>query len=212
MTRTTVALAVGLALMTLALLLTLSGSALVVAQVNATPADQPILEAGSDVGACQDGEDLPAGTTAIRFTMVSVVGPRVTVTASSDSHLLTGGVASSGWTSGAVTVPVKPVPRAVSGVRLCFKLGKSAENVELGGSRTSAALAARNLRGQPLPGRFTVEYMRPGHSSWWSSAQTVARHIGLGRAPTGTWVALLLILTMGAVLTIASWLVVRELR
>jgi hypothetical protein len=118
----------------------------------------------------------------------------------------------SGWTSGAVTVPVKPLAHAVSGAQICFKLGRSVETVQLGGSPTNAALAARDLNGKALPGRFTVEYMRSGNGSWWSAAETTARHLGLGRAPSGTWVALLLLISMGAVLAIASWLVLKELR
>jgi hypothetical protein len=42
-------------------------------------------------------------------------------------------------------------------------------------------------------------------------AETVARHVGLGRAPSGTWVVLLLLIAMGAVLATASWLLLREL-
>ncbi|HEY3970521.1 MAG TPA: hypothetical protein VGL79_03880 [Solirubrobacteraceae bacterium] len=211
MTRPTVALVVGLVLTGFVLALTLSGSPLVVTAVNATPANQPILRAGSDTAVCQSGEALPAGISALRFTMVAVVGPRVAVTVSSGSHVLTSGVAGSGWTSGAVTVPVKPLAHAVSGARLCFKLGRSAESVELGGSATSAALAATRAGGVPLAGRFTVEYMRPGQDSWWSLTKTVARQMGLGRAPAGSWVALFLILAMGTVLALSSWLLVREL-
>jgi hypothetical protein len=211
MTRATVAFAAGCALMTLALVVTLSGSPLVVAHTNATPADEPVLEAASGAGACQADEVLPAGISAIRLTLVAAAGPRVSVVVLS-AHPLTSGVAGSGWTSGAVTVPVKPVAHAVSHVRICFKLGQSVETVQLGGSRTSAALAARDAKGKILPGRFTVEYMRAGSRSWWSTAETVARHMGLGRAPSGSWIVLLLLAAMGAVLVSASWLVRKELR
>lgn len=209
---TAAALAAGLALLAIALVVTLSGSPLVVAHANNTPADQPILRATSHTGACQDGEVLPAGISAIRLILVAVVGPSVSVTLTSGAHPLAAGVAGSGWTSGAVTVPVKALPRAASRARICFKLGQSAEGVEVGGSHTGAALAARGLDGKALPGRFTVEYMRSGKGSWWSSAQTVARRIGLGHAPEGTWLALLLIASMGAILATASWLLMRELR
>jgi hypothetical protein len=211
-TPATVALAVGLALMAIALAIVLSGSALVVAHANNSPADQPILRATGHTGACQEGEVLPADISAIRLILVAVVGPSVSITLASGGRQLAVGVTASGWTSGAVTVPVKAPPRAVPGARICFKLGQSAEGVEVGGSHTSAALAARTLGGKVLPGRFTVEYMRPGKGSWWSSAQTLARRIGLGHAPAGTWLALLLVASMGTVLATASWLLMRELR
>jgi hypothetical protein len=211
LTRATGALVAGLALLAIALVITLSGSPLVVAHTNATPANEPILEAGSGSNACQAGETLPAGIAAIRLTLVAAVGPRVSVSVLSGARVLTSGVTASGWTSGAVTVPVKALSHAAAPVRICFKLGPSAETVQLGGSRASAATAARNLSGVPLPGRFTVEYMRRGDGSWWSLAKTAARHMGLGRAPSSAWVALLVLLLMGAALVGASWLVVKEL-
>jgi hypothetical protein len=212
LTRTTGVLVAGLALLAIALVITLSGSPLVVTHTNAILADEPILEAESGSNACQAGEALPAGTTAIRLTLVAAVGPRVSLSVLSGARVLTSGVTAGGWTSGAVTVPVKALPNAAAPVRICFKLGPSAETVQLGGLRTSATTAARNLSGVPLPGRFTVEYMRRGDSSWWSLAKTAARHMGLGRAPSGTWVALLVLLLMGTVLATASWLIVKELR
>ena len=212
LTRTTGALVTGLALLAIALVITLSGSPLVVTHTNATPANEPILEARSGSSACQAGEALPAGITAIRLTLVAAVGPRVNLSVLSGTRVLTSGAAASGWTSGAVTVPVKALPHTVAPVRICFKLGPSAEIVQLGGSRANAMTAARHLSGVPLPGRFTVEYMRRGDSSWWSLAKTAARHMGLGRAPSGTWVSLLLLLLMGTAVATASWLIVKELR
>ena len=201
-----------MALLAIALVIVLSGSPLVVTHTNATPASEPILEAGSGSNACQAGEAMPAGTTAIRLTLVAAAGPRVSrQRARPVARVLTSGVTASGWTSGAVTVPVKALPHAVAPVRICFKLGPSVEIVQLGGVRTSASTAAHNFSGAPLPGRFTVEYMRAGGSSWWSLAKTVARHMGLGRAPSGTWIALLVLLSMGTAIATGSWLIVKEL-
>jgi hypothetical protein len=73
-------------------------------------------------------------------------------------------------------------------------------------------MAARGGEGEPLPGRIKIEYLRADHSSWWSAAQAVARRMGLGRAPTGTWIALLLTGLMGVVVVTASWLTLKELR
>jgi len=56
-----------------------------------------------------------------------------------------------------------------------------------------------------------IEYLRPGESSWWSLATSVARRMGLGRAETGTWVALLAILLMVAVGGAMSRVILKEL-
>lgn len=208
---TRAALAAGLGFLAIALVVVLSGSPLVVSHVNAVPADEPVLEARSGSGACQDGELVPAGASAIRLTLVAAAGPRVSVSVLSGGRVLTSGVVGSGWTSGAVTVPVAPLAHSVFPARICFKLSQGAETIQLGGSPTSPAIAATGLTGGRLPGRFTVEYMRSGPSSWWSLISTVARHVGLGRAPSGTWIVLLLLVLMGATVSIASWLALREL-
>ncbi len=212
MTRAAVTLASGLALVAVGLVVTLAGSPAVVARTNGTPANEPIREIGGGVGACQSGEALPAGVSAIRLTLVANAGPRVTVTALSGSRVLVRGVANSGWTASAVTAPVKPLSRTVAGARVCFRLGAAPEKVQVGGSRTGAAVAAHYLAGGALPGRFTVEYLRSGSNSWWSRLGVVARHMGLGRSPSGGWIALLVALLMVATLAVGSWLAVGELR
>lgn len=212
MTRAAIALAAALAAVAIVLAVVLSGSPLVVVHTNAVPADEPISEGKGNAGACQEGELLPAGVSAIRLTLVTLAGPSVSVSVSAGERTLASGTTGSGWTAGAVTVPVRPLAHAVAGTRICFALGRSVESVTYGGSHTSPAIAARTPSGTRLPGRFTVEYMRRGARSWWSLALPVARRIGLGKAPAGTWVALLLALAMAAVCAGAACLVVKELR
>ncbi len=65
---------------------------------------------------------------------------------------------------------------------------------------------------RPLPGRISVEYLHPGPRSWASLAVSVARRLGLGRAAAGTGNALLVLALALTVLTLSSWLVVRDLR
>jgi hypothetical protein len=207
-----VAFAAGLTLTAVAIVVTMSGSPLVVAHANTTTAAKPIIRAGSHAGACQVEELLPAGISAIRIPLLADTGPRVKVAVLRGPQSLASGVADSGWTSGAVTVPVKPVQQAFYHVRVCFGLGPTSERVRLDGSIASAAVAARSLTGAVLPGRFTVEYMRRGSSSWWSLAETVARHMGLGRALSGSGIALLALALMGTAIAAGSWLVVKELR
>lgn len=210
-TRAKLALVVGLALMAIAIVVTLSGSPLVVAHANGTVPNEAIVETSNAAEACQGGEVLPAGISAIRLTLSSVAGPRVSLSALSGTRVVAGGAVGSGWTSGAVTVPVRPVAHAISDVRICFRLGPTVETVAIDGSPTPAAVAARDRAGAPLPGRITVEYMRSASGTWWSAASGVARRIGLGRAPSGTWIAVLLVVLMGAAVASASWLVAKEL-
>jgi hypothetical protein len=206
------ALALALALVAIALVVTLSRSPLVLARTNGIVAEEPLVLAPSGFQACQSGELVPAHTTAIRLTLVAAVGPRVALTLTAGPRLLTSGATPSGWTSGNVTIPVKPLPHAVPSARLCFELGRSAEDVTVGGAQAGRSPAAQIIGGGKMRGRFTVEYMRPAGGSWFSRALTVARRMGLGHAPSGAWLAPLLLFTMGATLATASWLLVRELR
>lgn len=199
------------ALLLLTLILVLSASPLVVAYANPVPPDQPIFTAPGGAGACQDGEKVPAHVSAVRLIAVAVVGPRVHVTVGANGRTLASGTTASGWTSGAVTVALAPLDRPLAAARICFSFGPSAEAVEVGGSASAPAVAARTLDGRVLPGRFTVEYMRPSSASWWSSIDTVARRLGLGHAPSGSWLAVGLLLAMGLAIATAGWLAVREL-
>jgi hypothetical protein len=210
-TPATVALGLGLTLLAITLAIVLSGSPTVLARTNSTLAEEPIVQAAGGSGACQDGEAIPAGIAAIRLTLVAIVGPRVAVTVESRGRRVAGGSVGSGWTAGALTVPVA-LAHPLAAARVCFALGRSVERVEVGGAATSPAVAARTLTGRVLPGRFTVEYMRPASGSWWSMAESLARRMGLGHAPAGTWLAALVVIAMGATVAGASWLLVRELR
>jgi hypothetical protein len=211
-TRVTVALAAGLALMTAVLVVTLSGAPLVVARVNSTLPKEQLATIGSGAGACQADEVLPAGTSTIRLTLWASAGPRLKLSALSGAGVLTTGTVGPGWTSGAISVPVRAVARTSSHVRICFSLGQSPDNILVIGSRTSADLAAKSSDGSALPGRIKIEYLRPAAGSWWSVSRAVARRMGLARAPSGTWTVLLLIVSMGAIVAIASWLTLKELR
>jgi hypothetical protein len=211
-TRTRVTLAAGLALVAIAVGVTLSGSPVVVVHANSAVAAEIFAETRDSAAVCQSGETLAGSISAIRVTLVSVSGPRVSVTARSGTHLLTSGVVAGGWTGGSVTIPVRPVARATSHVRICFTLGSNTETVAIIGEPTTAATAARSPGGQLLPGRITIEYLRASHSSWWSVAPRVASRIGFNSALGDTWIVLPLIVLMAAVVAGASWLTLRELR
>jgi hypothetical protein len=140
-----------------------------------------------------------------------MLGPQVIVEVIGSGHALTAGERGSGWTAGAVTVPVKPLRRTVAGVTTCFAFERSAWPVELTGRLTPPSTAARNGR-QVLPGRVGIEYLRPGSRSWWSHALSMARAMGLGHAGGGPLIPLLVLTLMFSIAALSAWLAVRELR
>ncbi len=175
---------------------------------------------------CQTGEVLPAGTSGVRLSIWGFFGARVHLAAYQGSTLLTEGRRSADWTSDSVTVPVRPLARAHSGVSLCFAIGPNSETQMLLGAtglKTSHPLvAAENARtlsavlsspsSQKVPARVTIEYLAAGSGSWWSRLLSVARHMGLGRSYSGTWIALLVALMMAGVAALAVGLAFRELQ
>jgi hypothetical protein len=176
-----------------------------------------------DLTVCQADEVLPRGVSAIRLSILGFYGSRVTLAAYRGSQLLTGGTRDADWTSDSVTVPVTPLGHPTSGVRLCFTLGPNSEPIIMLGSGVSeqqAAVIAKNSAAAANPtaspsktlyGRVGVEYLASGRGSWWSRVLSVARHVGLGRAYSGTWITLLLVALMAIVGGLAVRLTLREL-
>jgi Predicted membrane protein (DUF2142) len=198
-----IALAVGLALLALALALTLSSSPSAVAPTHPIAVDTLLGETRHGSTICQFGETVPRGTTALRFSLKALIGPRLNVTARAGGRLVTSGEHGPGWIAGDVTVPVRRVARTVTGAKVCIGFALSQETVAMAGGRTPPRIAA-TAGGQTLPGRMKIEYLRPGHRSWWSLAHSLARRLGLGRAWAGAWVALLALALMAAVLALTA--------
>jgi hypothetical protein len=208
--RTKVALAVGLALIALAFVVTLAHAPLTVAQ-KGVATEHTLVSTTKPATACQARETLPRETTALRLALTAALGPRVTVKVLSGSRVIAHGTTPPGWSDAAVTVPVQPLSHTVAPVKVCFAMTQMNGKIAMRGTRTSPALAVRSPEG-PLAGRMGIEYLRPGSNSWWSQATAVARRLGLGRAASGTWNVLLVIVLVASVVTLSSWLVVKELR
>jgi hypothetical protein len=190
-----------LATIAAAVALTLSLSPISVARVN--NAEETLLGATRhSVNACQSGEVLPRGTSAVRLHMFTFMGPRVAVGLFANGRRVAHGERGSGWTGGSVTVPVSPLPVTRRGLTLCFALDANGnETVQLNGEPVTGAPAARGSGGV-LPGRLGVEDLRPASASWWSLILPVARRMGLGHAGPGTWSVLLVAcLMLGVILT-----------
>jgi hypothetical protein len=177
-----------------------------------------------DTVLCQPGELLPAGTTAIRLPIIAFYGSHVTVIAFSGSRVLTEGTRAPNWTGVSVTVPVKPVHRTTSDARICFALAPNSEPLIIPGylappAKAALVLPIRTLtpaaganKGGQLRAGVAIEYLASGRKPWWSRILTVARHMGLGRTYSGTWIALLVAALMAAVGALAIRLTLRELR
>lgn len=207
---TKIILVAGLICGSAAIAVTLSQAPITVAGVN-TAETRSLGKAHRRTVVCQRHETLPRETSAIRLRVFAYTGPRVTVAVTARGQPIARGEHESGWTSGVVTVPVKPLVTARSEVELCFTLFLNGnEKAWFVGERTKRAPATRDHT-TTLPGRVRVEYLRPGRSSWWSQALSVARRMGLGHAGSGTWSVLLVIILMVSVVFLCSRLILREL-
>jgi hypothetical protein len=201
----------GLAITAGAVIAMLGHSPTTVAATNGVPRSTVIGGTEASTGACQTGETLPRGTTALRLGMTVTIGPRVAVRALMGSHLIAYGVRGAGWNGGAVVVPITEVDRTYSNVTICFELSRLTGSISLIGAQTNPALAATD-GSETLSGRMTIEDMRPGEDSWWSLAGAVIRHMGLGRTPSVPWIALPIAALMASAIALASWVTIRELR
>jgi hypothetical protein len=221
-------LAVGVGLMALAGVLTLTRApprvvrAVAVNEFIAREEHVPLALATGDATICQTGEVLPAGVTGVRVWLRSPFGPPVRIAVYDGSRTLAQGSRGADWTGDSVTVPVRPLGRTSAHTRLCVTIGPNSELVVLVGGRASSAgatvsssppltPAAVPLAGGRLGGRLGVEYLAAGRDSWWSRALAVARRMGLGRAFSGTWIALLVAALMLATGALAVRLLAREL-
>jgi hypothetical protein len=206
-----VVLAVGLALTVIVAVAVLSRAPLTVAGTNSVPARSEVELEHGDVGSCQPAGALPSGTSAVRLGLEGrAVGPLVRVRVLSGSRILTEGRRVAGWGSApTVTVPVKALTRALTGARVCVTVGPMVEPLRVHGMPVRPRPAgASKLQAMAI----RMEYLRPGPKSWWSLASAVADHMGMGRAPSGSWVGYLVLALMVAVAVLASGLALRDLR
>jgi hypothetical protein len=205
-----VALATGLVLTAAAIGTVLAGAPITVAGSNGVPLEQVLgYSRGGPIG-CVKAGTLPPGTSALRLPVGANVGPRVSVSVFAGPRLVAHGVRAAGWgISETVTVPIKPLPRAIPEVRVCVAIGRATEAVEVKGAVVRKLTPGGRIVGYAE--RFRVEYLRAGPSSWWSLISSVAHRMGLGHAASGTWVVFLELALMIAVAALSSWLILGAL-
>ena len=208
--RLKIVLVAGLLLILAGIAVTLTQSPISIAAVN-TPQRAPLGELQRDTSYCQSDETLPPETSAIRLRTYAFLGPRVSVEVLAHGHVIAHGQRGSGWTGGVVTIPVNTLSTVRSGVALCFTFFTNEdETITAVGEPTTGVLAA-HARDATSPGRVRVEYLRPNRSSWWSLVPEVARRMGLGHAPSGTWTVLLVLALMGGLVAVCARVIFGEL-
>jgi hypothetical protein len=204
-------LAAGLTLTGIALVATLARAPLATIGANPIPAKEFIeVEEKGKLSNCQPAGKIPSGTTAIRIGIEGLdYSPALTVKVLQGSRILREGHQPAGGVSApTVTVPVGRFSHAVSGASICPTVGPALEPVRYYGMP-----ARSNAQGNQLQtAALHVEYLRPSGKPWWSSLSSIAYRMGLGRAPSGTWVAFLALLLAIATIVVVCRLMLEELR
>ena len=128
----------------------------------------------------------------------------------SGSRVVAQGERAAGWgLEDNALVPVDAVPHTISNALICIAVGPAAE--------PEPVLGVPTRHGSPneLPFKdvkLRLEYLRPAHRSWWSQISSVAYHMGLGHAASGTWLVFLVLALMIALTVLAARLLLEELR
>jgi hypothetical protein len=209
--RIKIVLATGLALIAIAVFVVLLRSPATVVATNGIPPRALLASSRTDVGLCQAGETLPAGTSAIRLQVEATTGPRVSVDIFEGRRAVTQGTLGPGWFGSVVTVPLRPLSRPLRHATVCFQLTSLSGEITVIGSPTNRAIAA-TVNGRPFPGRVGIVYLAPARESWWSMAGAVIEHMGLGRAASGTWIVFPIVALAAAAIVVGSSILLRELR
>jgi hypothetical protein len=204
-----VTITVGFAVIVIVLLVVLLQTPSTPISSNAVTVERELGLFSGRATVCQKDERLPVSTSALRMSLVSYIGPEVSVTVLHAGRVLAAGRRAGGWVSSFLTLPLHPAARASQYVEICLTRSPGNRAVGLFGNSAPRALAATS-NGQPLPGRLRIEYLKPGSESWLARATSVARRVGLGHSPSGTWIVLPLASLMAAAIALGAWLLLRE--
>ncbi len=207
-----VALAIGLTLLGVALIVVPTHSPYTLIGTNAIRGSDYIeLEEKGKLESCQSTGTIPRDTSAIRLGIEGLYfSPAVTIKISADSHLLREAAHRPGGPSApTVTVPVERLTHAVNAASICIAVGPAREPIRYYGAPKHSSIPHANQLQEAV---LQMQYLRPGTKSWWSMTSSIAYHMGLGRAPSGTWIVFLVIALMLAVVFISARLTLEELR
>jgi hypothetical protein len=208
--RIRIAVGIGLTLVAIAVGVSLARSPLVLAGTDGTPLPTEIIASAVPIAICQPEETVPAGTTVLRLSILSLLGPRLKLVATSGGRVVTVGELGYGWTGSVASVPVRRVVGTHRHTKICFTLAKRQQLVNVRGAETTVAPATMNGK-QVLPGRIRIEYLRPDSSTWLSLLLPTARRIGL-TIGGGAGIVVIPFALLVVVASLSSWLLVRDLR
>jgi hypothetical protein len=146
---------------------------------------------------CQAGERLPASTQTIRVSLAAYLGPAVSLSVLDRGVVVARGEHGAEWVGGSLMFKLRPAVGTATAATICLTRDSRRLSLSLLGGASMPAVAA-TVGGTPLPGRMRVEYLTRGNRSWLARSENVARHLGLGHSPGGTWIAVLLLAMMAA--------------
>lgn len=207
--RIKVAIATGLALTAFAVGVSLARSPQVRAGSDGTPLPGEIGATYKPATLCQGAETIPAGTTAIHISILSLLGPRLELTARSHGRVVTTGELGYGWTGSSATIPVRRVVGNHPRSEVCVSMAKRQQLVNFRGENTKFSPTTED--GRVLSGRLRLDYLREAGKSWWGLLRPTIRRMGLG-VGGGGWIVLLPLMALAAAAALASWLLARDLR
>ncbi len=161
---------------------------------------------------CQEGELLPADTSAVRVTLGAEGTPaapmRVTFTGPRGELLSTGALAA-GWKQGIVRIPITHVANAIEPVRVCIRdVGSSP--VAVAGTNPDPGLHML-VGNRTVEARLRYDYMRPGSETWLSLLPVIAHRTTLAKSDLirhWAWAGAILLMLLAVAL--AAHTIVRE--
>jgi hypothetical protein len=169
-----------------------------------------VLDAGQ--WTCQEGELLPADTSAIQPTIGTYgkPGPPLAVTLTGPhGELLSSGGLASGWAGGVVRIPIRHVSTTTTEVRVCLRDGGPGP-IALAGALPDPGLHME-VAGKTVEGRLRYDYMRPGRESWLALLPTIVYRSTFAKAgPLRHWAWAAALVLMLLAIALAARTVVRE--
>jgi hypothetical protein len=207
-----VSLVLGLALIAVAIVLIPTRAPLAVAGTNGVSGKNYIEleEQRHKLSTCQPAGTIPQGTSAIRLGIEGIYySPGVTVKIVKGSDTIAeGGQIAGGPAIPNVTVAVKRFAQTTQGARVCTFVSPAVGAIRFYGTPKQSS---SHLTNQLQQATLQMDYLRPGSKSWWSFASPIAKHLGLGRAPSGSGVAFLVLILMLVLVAITARLTLKEL-
>src|SRR3954468_3024622 len=168
---------------------------------NPVKLQQPALRVDGGSRLCQ-GVIAPREAASAMFYVAPTgpKGPPLAMTLSGGRRTLASSQIAGGWTGGVVRFPFRPLDASDAKATIYVRNRGSAPLAFAGlpvGAPTSAT-----VDGKPQQALVTIEFFRPGTSTWWSLLPTIAHRAGVLKGSLAGawafWLAVALVLAAGA--------------